>query len=174
MADRVSEFREELVGLLPRLRKFARALAGSRDGAEDLLQSAIERALTRSTAYDETRRLDSWMFKIMQNLWIDSRRAIAQAPIQDMETPDVQGEDGREIVESREELRLVREAFAQLPDEQRAVMALVVLDGASYAEAAAALDIPIGTVMSRLARARASVATRVRGPALLAPLRKHN
>lgn len=174
MADRVSEFREELVGLLPRLRKFARALAGSRDGAEDLLQSAIERALTRSAAYDETRRLDSWMYKLMQNLWIDSRRANAQAPIQDIESPDVRGEDGRETVESREELRLVREAFAKLPEEQRAVMALVVLDGASYAEAADTLGVPIGTVMSRLARARSSVAARVRGPASLAPLRKHN
>lgn len=165
------------MGLLPRLRKFARALAGSRDGAEDLLQSAIERALTRIDAYDETRRLESWMFKIMQNLWIDSRRAIASAPVQDVESPDTQGEDGREVVESREELRLVREAFSQLPDEQRAVMALVVLDGASYAEAAEALDIPIGTVMSRLARARANVAARVRGPATLTPLtplRKHN
>ncbi len=174
MADRGTEFRRDLVGLLPRLRKFARALAGSRDGAEDLLQSAIERALTRSGGYDETRRLDSWMFKIMQNLWIDSRRAIAQAPVQDVEPPDAQGEDGRDLMESREELRLVREAFAQLPEEQRAVMALVVLDGASYAEAAEALGIPIGTVMSRLARARASVAAQVRGPATLAPLRKHN
>jgi RNA polymerase sigma-70 factor (ECF subfamily) len=174
MVDRGTEFRRELVGLLPRLRKFARALAGSRDGAEDLLQSAIERALVRRAGYDETRRLDSWMFKIMQNVWIDSRRALAQAPIYGEELLDVQGDDGREIVESREELRLVREAFAKLPEEQRAVMALVVIDGASYAEAAEALDIPIGTVMSRLARARASVSALVRGPASLTPLRKHN
>lgn len=167
------EFRQELVALLPRLRRFARALAGGRDAAEDLLQAAVERALVRSESFDVGRRLDSWMFKLMQNLWFDMRRSSAFEPLYTSESQETRGEDGRDVVESREDLRLAREAFDALPVEQRSVMSLVVLDGMSYADAAEALDVPIGTIMSRLARARASVAAHVRGP-VVAPVRRRN
>lgn len=170
MKPQSAEFRRDLVALLPRLRRFARALAGGSDTAEDLLQSAIERALNRSDSYDTRRRLDSWMFKLMQNLWFDMKRA-ARPAAPDSEDVDMLGEDGRQTVESRDDLRRAREAFDALPEEQRAVMALVVLDGYSYAEAAGVLDVPIGTIMSRLARARASVAAYVKGPVAAAPLR---
>lgn len=165
-----AEFRQELVALLPRLRRFARALAGGSDAAEDLLQSAVERALTRNNSYDTRRRLDSWMYKLMQNLWFDMKRS-ANSRLLEHDDSDTLGQDGREIVESRDDLRRAREAFTALPEEQRAVMTLVVLDGISYAEAAGVLDVPIGTIMSRLARARASVAAYVRGPVAVAPVR---
>lgn len=164
-------FREELVALLPRLRRFATALAGNREAAEDLLQSAVERALRKRGSYDEGKRLDSWMFKIMQNLWFDMRRSASAATFVSGEGMDFAGEDGREIVETREELRLAREAFAALPEDQRAVVALVVLEGFSYAGAAEALDVPIGTVMSRLSRARANMATRAKGIQTIARVR---
>lgn len=173
MRTQGTEFRQELVALLPRLRRFARALTGGRDAAEDLLQSAVERALVRCESFDADRRLDSWMFKLMQNLWFDMRRSNALDPVCSDENLDALGEDGREIVETREDLRLAQEAFMALPVEQRAVMSLVVLDGMSYADAAGALDVPIGTIMSRLARARASVSAHVRGP-VVTPIRRHN
>lgn len=167
-------FRGELVRLLPRLRRFALALASNKDAGEDLLQAAVERALRKWEGFEPGRRLDSWMFKIMQNLWFDMRRSAAIGPIYTDEPLDMVGEDGRDVVESRQELALVRSGFAALPEEQRAVMALVVLEGFSYAEASDALDVPIGTVMSRLSRARAALAAKVRGANGIAEVRKEN
>ena len=167
-------FRKELVSLLPRLRRFALALACDADLAEDLLQAAIERALRKWEMFEPGRRLESWMFKIMQNLWFDMRRSAKKGPIYTDLTLDMAGDDGRVVVESREELRLAREAFSELPEDQRAVMALVVLEGFSYAEASSALDVPIGTIMSRLARARSAIARRVQSPASISPVEKYN
>lgn len=167
-------FREELVSLLPRLRRFAGALTGGRDAAEDLLQSAVERALSKREQFDGGKRLDSWMFKIMQNLWFDMRRAARPGRLISHEGLDFVGDDGRDIVESRDELRVAQKAFAALPEDQRAVVALVVLEGFSYAKAAEALDVPIGTVMSRLSRARASLATSAGGERNLMPVRKES
>lgn len=172
MTDDNLAFRQELVSLLPRLRRFALALAGGRDAAEDLLQSAVERALRKWDMFEKGKRLESWMFKIMQNLWFDMKRSAAASPVFVGEALDVVGEDGRDVVESRDELRAARAAFAALPEDQRAVAALVVLEGFSYAAAAEALEVPIGTVMSRLSRARASLAASARGNKALAPVRK--
>lgn len=133
------------------------ALAGRRDLAEDLLHSAVERALRNWGTFQTGRRLDSWMFKIMQNHWIDTRRAEAGAVMQSVDELDIPGEDGREITEARDDIRAAREAFAALPEEQRAVIALVVIEDLSYAEAADALNVPIGTIMSRLSRARSAM-----------------
>jgi RNA polymerase sigma-70 factor, ECF subfamily len=163
-------FRTELVSLLPRLRRFALALAGSRDAAEDLLQAAVERALRKWSSYDKGRSLASWMFKLMQNIWFDMRRSAAAGPTYMEEVPDGIGEDGRELAEARDDLEAVREAFAALPEDQRTVLALVVLDGLTYAQAAMTLGVPIGTVMSRLSRARAGLASLARGKTALAPI----
>jgi RNA polymerase sigma-70 factor (ECF subfamily) len=166
------ELREQLVALLPRLRRFAIALAGQREAGEDLLQAGVERALARADAFEEGRRLDSWMFKIMHNLWIDSRRRSGREVQVDPSALDAMGEDGRVTVEARDDLRAVREAFAALPLEQRAVMALIVLEGYSYAEAAEALDTPIGTIMSRLSRARATLTGSLQRTGIVTPFRK--
>ncbi len=149
------------------------ALAGRRDLAEDLLHSAVERALRNWGTFQTGRRLDSWMFKIMQNHWIDTRRAEASAVMQSVDDLEIAGEDGREITEARDDIRAARSAFAALPEEQRAVIALVVLEDLSYAEAADALNVPIGTIMSRLSRARASMSALMRRAAF-AKIRKES
>ena len=154
------QVRLELVSLLPRLRRFGFALTGSMDDGDDLVQSALERALTRLDTFEPGTRLDSWMYRIMQNMWVDlkrsaqSRREISAEPA-DIE-PLVVGDARREL-EGRLFLAAVRRAVADLPAEQRSVLAVVCVEGLSYREAAAVLDIPIGTVMSRLSRARLTV-----------------
>ena len=152
--------RDQLVALLPRLRRFCMALTRSAEAGDDLTQATIERALSRIDQWNAGTRLDSWMFRIAQNINIDQARALKTRGVSvDVDAlADVSGEDGREIVEARDALSRAQAAMARLPDDQRALMALVVIDGQSYKEAAATLDIPIGTVMSRIARARASIA----------------
>ena len=154
------QVRLELVSLLPRLRRFGFALTGSMDDGDDLVQSACERALTRLDQFEPGTRLDSWMYRIMQNMWTDhkraprSRREISAQPV-DIE-PLLVG-DARREAEGRMFLAEVRRAVADLPPEQQAVVAVVCVEGLSYREAAQVLDIPIGTVMSRLSRARLTV-----------------
>jgi RNA polymerase sigma-70 factor (ECF subfamily) len=112
--------------------------------------------------------MDSWMFRIMQTTWIDKTRAHARrrrrlGPIDD--GLDVVGEDGSRTFAARVELGSVRKAMLRLADDERAVLALVSIDGMTYREAAEALGIPIGTVMSRVARARANLLEILSGPA---------
>jgi RNA polymerase sigma-70 factor (ECF subfamily) len=167
MVEDMTGFRDELVSLLPRLRRFALATTNSRHEAEDLLQTAIERALRHESSWQQGTRLDSWLFKIMQNLWLDELRAHRRKtePLDDI--ADLAGEDGRESMTHQLQFAEARAALQALPDEQRAVIALVVLDGMSYQRTANALNIPIGTVMSRLARARVALAARLSSEAKL-------
>ncbi len=157
--------RDQLIALLPRLRRFCLALTRSVEAGDDLTQSTIERALSRIDQWDTTSRLDSWMYRIAQNINIDAARSLARrGQHMDMEAlQSVAGEDGRQIVESRSALARVQTAMAGLPADQRALMALVVLDGKSYREAADILDIPMGTVMSRMSRARQAMAASLNG-----------
>ena len=146
---------DQLIALIPRLRRFARALTPSQEEAEDLVQDALERALSRLDQWQKGTRLDSWMYRIIQTV----RRSQARSPDKRRrgEMPpeeQIAGVDGVREAESRLLLRDVRRAFEKLPDDQRAVLILVCVDGLAYREAAEVLDIPIGTVMSRLARAR--------------------
>lgn len=155
--------RQELLGHLPALRRFAFSLAGSRADAEDLVQASIERALRAQEHWREGSRLDSWLFKIAQNLWRDQKRAARRRTVELDEALELQGEDGREVVAQRAKLRAVERAFAELPEEQRAVLVAVVLQGCSYEQAAERLGVPKGTVMSRLARARQALSSRTAG-----------
>ncbi|MEQ8964752.1 MAG: RNA polymerase sigma factor [Azospirillaceae bacterium] len=156
--------RDEMIALLPRLRRFARGLAGSAADADDLVQATCERALGALDGFDPATRLDSWMFRIMQNQWIDAGRARARRPSVPV---DAAGELADATAEraagARLELDAVRRLVDGLPDDQRAVLCLVAIDGRSYREAAAILDIPVGTVMSRLARARGRLADALTG-----------
>lgn len=150
------DIRQQLIALLPRLRRFALGLTGSRDDADDLVQAACERALNRLHQWQPDTRLDSWMFRIVQTLWIDQwrgRKARGEHVELDEAGPLV-GTNGRHTSEVRNTLEVVCRAMEQLPDEQRLVLALVAVDGLSYEEAATVLEVPVGTVMSRLARAR--------------------
>lgn len=156
--------REELVNLLPRLRRFARSLVGNSDDADDLLQTACERAIKNIHQWQRGTRLDSWMYRIVQSAWIDSLRARrtrdAYAESVAMATPEIAGES---IVVERLTLAAVQHALQRLPPEQRAILLLVCVEQLSYVEAAAVLEIPIGTVMSRLARGRLALRSLVEG-----------
>jgi RNA polymerase sigma-70 factor (ECF subfamily) len=155
-----------MVELLPRLRRFAVALTGDLDQADDLVQETCARALSRIGQYQEGTRLDSWMYRIAQNLWLDRARARKvrgeQVAVDVAEA--LPGTDGRDVMESRLTLDAVNAAMAHLPDEQRVLIALVCVDGLSYKEAADITQTPIGTVMSRLARARRELHVRLEGP----------
>jgi RNA polymerase sigma-70 factor (ECF subfamily) len=140
-------------------------LTGSTDAAEDLAQTTVLRALERLGQWEAGTRLDSWMYKIARNAHIDSVRSarVRGVAVEIDEVSDVLGDDGRLITEGRSELAAAGAALQRLPEEQRALLTLVVLDGKSYKEAADIMDIPIGTVMSRIARARAAIAAQVAG-----------
>jgi RNA polymerase sigma-70 factor (ECF subfamily) len=152
--------RTEMIRLLPRLRAFARSLTRAADQADDLVQQTCERALRNLDGYQPGTRLDSWMFRIMRNLWIDGHRARRpEDPIDEIEaTSPIAGVDGRTVVEASLELSAVRRAMDRLPEEQRSVLMLVCVEGMRYREVAEALSIPEGTVMSRLSRARVALA----------------
>lgn len=149
-------FERELLILLPRLRRFARALARDAADADDLCQAALERALKARVQWQEGTRLDAWMYRIMRNCWIDEMRARtrrAQTFVSEEAGATVSGA-AHEDIERRAELRDVDRAMAQLPAEQREVIALVLVEGFAYREAAEMLDIPMGTLTSRLTRGR--------------------
>lgn len=120
------------------------------------MQAACERALARLDQWQEGTRLDSWMFRIIQTIRIDRLRAQKvrghQSDLDDAR--HIAGDDGRRTVESRLTLDKVRRAMADLPEDQRIVLTMVSIDGRSYKETAETLGLPMGTVTSRLARAR--------------------
>jgi RNA polymerase sigma-70 factor, ECF subfamily len=159
------DLREQLGQFTPRLRRFARMLTRSQVDADDLVQSTLERALVCLSQWERGTRLDSWLYRIAQNLWIDQRRSAQVRGTHEGTDAAMQliGEDGRELNERQLMIRDAMRAFAALPEDQQVVLALVSIEGLSYGEAAKVLDIPIGTVMSRLARARRAVAAYVLG-----------
>lgn len=152
--------REEIVALLPRLRRLARALARPPGDPDDLVQLTVERALARSGQWSPGTRLDSWMFRIMKNAWIDEHRAHRRRGLVVVANDDdgTQGAfDGASAMQARLEAGEVEQAMARLPDEQRLAVALVLVEGLSYKEAAEVLQIPQGTLTSRLVRGRAAL-----------------
>ncbi len=145
--------RAEIAALLPRLRRFARAVARQREDADDLVQVAVERALKHLDQWQDGTRLDSWLFRIMKNAWIDEVRARARRD--EVLVPEEAGEHvGHSETASRDIRLSIATAMARLPEDQRLAVGLVLVEGLPYKEAAAVLDIPIGTLTSRLARGR--------------------
>jgi RNA polymerase sigma-70 factor (ECF subfamily) len=154
-----------LASVLPRLRRFAIALTGSLTEAEDLVQQACERALARAGQLREATRLDAWMYGIMRHLWQDEMRARRVRRHEQIDAAeDIPGPDGRATAENRLELARVRACLLRMSAEHRTVLTLVCVDGLSYREAAAVLDIPTGTVMSRLSRARRELHEQLAAP----------
>ncbi len=144
---------ERLLVWLPRLRRYARALAGQRDDADDLVQDTLERAWARLHLWRGVADMRAWLFGIMHNLHAEGARRprLHTVTIDDDATPEqpvapAQGE--------RLAVRDLQAALDALPVEQKEVLLLIGLEDMSYADAAATLGIPIGTVMSRLARGR--------------------
>ncbi len=157
-----AELRAALVSLLPRLRRFAIALTGSRTDMDDLVQATCERALARAAQLREEDHLDRWVCVIMRAVWIDemrSRRVRRHDPIE--AAFDAVGDDGVAQTEGRLALASVRRALLELPQEYRTALMLVCVEGMSYKDAAEFLEVPIGTVMSRLARGRLALHTKL-------------
>lgn len=164
-ADRGAEppgedFERDLVALLPRLHRFALALSRARDRAEDLVQATCERALRKRDTYTPGTRFEAWIFMLMRNTYIDQlRRSGSDRQTVDLDDAfDVAGEDGRHKTETRLAMAETARRIMELPQEQREVVVLVCAEDLSYRQAADVLGVPIGTVMSRLARARARLA----------------
>ena len=157
MGDR---FADDLIALLPNLKRFAMSLCRSSDMADDLVQVTVERAFAARDRYDPATRLEPWLFRILRNARIDMARRTRTrgAEIDIADAPDAAPVDGERSVESRLMLSAVQAAMADLADDHRMVMHLVCVEELSYAETAAVLGIPTGTVMSRLARARVALA----------------
>jgi len=163
------DMRHDLIALLPRLRRFAGGLAGAADQADDLVQASVEKALRNLDGFTTGTRMDAWMFRIIRNTWIDTVRARRETVDYDTEAADtIIGSDGRTTTEARLHLAEVRRAMASLPEDQRAVLMLVCVEGLRYREVAAVLDIPEGTVMSRLSRARLALAEKLKDKPLRA------
>ncbi len=147
--------REGLIPLLPRLRRLARALAGQIADADDLVQIVLERALNRAAQWRPDAPLDKWVFAIARNAWRDEMRARGRS--QNLFVPEEAGvtaADGSSAPAQKLELAA---AVAALPPDHREVVALVLIEGLSYNEAADLLQVPVGTITSRLARARTTL-----------------
>lgn len=144
---------DDLAAHLPRLRRYARALTGDRHLADDLVQDTLERALARSSLWRQGSKLDAWLLTIMHNLFVNQIRTRARQATDALDALPVEPAQ-RAMQTDGLELRDLNAALQALPVEQRAVLLLVTLDERSYEETARILDIPIGTVMSRLSRAR--------------------
>lgn len=155
-----SRFQIDLVALVPRLRRFAYALSGSTDAGDDLVQAACERALKNAAQFQPGTRLDSWMFRIVQNLWLDAKRRdkVRGTAVDPDEARLSDSGSGARLAEDRITLARVRDGMEELPAEQRLVLVLVAIEGRSYREVAEMTGVPVGTVMSRLSRARGRLA----------------
>lgn len=159
------DLRATLLGLLPELRRFARSLTGNRHDGDDLMQATVERVLERGLPAGVAPR--PWLFTICKNLFIDDRRARA-VRLKAAALPELADEpvvSGERVALGEIGLQEVERAMARLPDEQRLVLSLVAVLGMSYREAAEVLGTPTGTVMSRLARARAALVRHLEAPA---------
>lgn len=156
-------FETALIRILPRLRRFAHGLTRDAADADDLTQRAAERALKSRAQWQPGTNFDAWTYRILRNLWIDTARSRQRrdkviAPAEDAETIGAQGD----AEAAAERLFLIR-AMDRLPDEQREAVALVMIEGLSYAEAAQVLEVPAGTLTSRLVRGRQALAKMLAG-----------
>lgn len=151
--------RKEMIAVLPQLRRFAYGLTGSIPDGDDLVQATCERAIANLDKWEVGTRLDSWMFRIAQNLHRNAARDSASRArkLAELGAEIDHATDGRRVQEGRATLESVRRFVEQLPEDQRSIMLLVCVEGRSYKEVAAITGLPIGTVTSRLGRARAAL-----------------
>lgn len=160
--DTLDHMKLELVALLPRLRRFAKTLTHNAPDADDLVQDACLRAIARHTRWDPSQPLDRWMFRMLRNLWISDLRKrqvrTGKGLVAAEEAPELITLEGGESAVLHRDLSL---SISDLPSELGSVLLLVAAEGYSYRETAELLSIPIGTVMSRLYRARHMLAARL-------------
>lgn len=157
-----NEFRRELVGLLPKLRRFAMTLTRNASDADDLVQEACERAITRSHLWNGEGRLESWIYAMTRNLWVDEirKRKVRTGS----GTVDFSEQDDLRIEASADKAvyaKQLHKLIMTMPEGLSSVFLLVNVEGHSYRDAANILGIPIGTVMSRLSTARIRLAAMI-------------
>jgi RNA polymerase sigma-70 factor (ECF subfamily) len=158
-------FQRELIDLLPRLRRFARSLSRDLADADDLVQTALERALRRRRTFSPGTRLDSWMFAILRNAWIDEARARSRRARIAGSTEEAEAVADARVPDFDQRLAAtaMERALAALPEDQRTAIFLVLVEGLSYAEAAKVVGAPVGTLTSRLVRGRTALAAQLEG-----------
>ena len=170
-AARISAEGLDLELHLASLRRYARSLLGTRADADDLVQDCLERAISKADRFQPGTNLRAWLFRIMHNLYIDKVRSqesrIERCAIEDVERVLSYPADQHITVE----VRNVLEAVDELPPDQRSVLMMVALEGMKYVEVAEILGVPLGTVMSRLTRAREAVRAKL-GEGRKEPLRR--
>jgi len=149
-----------LIALIPRLRRYARALAGERAAADDLVQDTLERAWSKLHLFRRGTDLRAWLFTVMHNVYVNQVRAARPTDALEDDMPELaqRASQGDALL-----VRDLERAISALPEAQREVLLLVALEDLSYEETARVLGIPIGTVMSRLARAREKLRTLMQG-----------
>lgn len=153
--------KKEVLAVMPDLRRFAISVAGNVADGDDLLQSTVERVLSKGVPFDAD--MKKWVFRVCKNLWIDQYRA---AQTRNRAVADIRMEyneslDGEQTAHSKMILKNALNLISSLPEDQRMVMTLIAIDGYSYKDAADILDTPIGTIMSRLSRARKSLSAQM-------------
>lgn len=161
MDGRSAEFAQHI----PRLRRYARALTGDRSRADDLVQDTLERALVKFHLWRQGTDLRAWLFTIMHNVYVNQVRANASAAVVSTVDDEATQFGIRATQADRLEVLDLETALARLPQEQREVLLLVGLEQMTYEESAGVLNVPIGTVMSRLSRGREKLRTLLKGEA---------
>lgn len=161
--------RDRLIACIPRLRRYARALLGDRSGADDLVQDTMERGWKKLSSWQRGSDMRAWLFGIMHNLHVDQVRK-PSLPTEELDehTPVPAAHNS---VSDGLEMRDLESALRGLPAEQREVLLLVALEEMSYEEVAATLGLPLGTVMSRLSRARQKLRAQMEGRAVVSLLK---
>lgn len=159
---------QRLIDLIPRLRRYARALVGDKASADDLVQDTLERAWAKLHLYRRGTDLRAWLFTVMHNVHVNKLRSARSTDPLEEEMPELaqRAAQGDALL-----MRDLERAVARLPAEQRAVLLLVTLEEMSYEQVARTLGIPIGTVMSRLSRAREKLRAMMLGQSAAAKLK---
>lgn len=155
MTEPAALLEARITELLPRLRRFARALTRNPHDADDVLQCALERAITHFGQWQTNTRLDSWLYTIVKNTWIDELRSRNRSQVLARDADHVELKVDREADQST--TLSIEQAIERLPAEQRLAVMLVLVGGLSYKEAAQIMNVPIGTLTSRLARGRTAL-----------------
>lgn len=155
MSTQHQYFQQQLLQTLPAIRRYCLSLTGHPSNADDLLQATVERALSRWQQYQPDTHFDRWLYRLCRNLWIDSmRREKSTDTLTDEHEQLLSGYDTAARHEASATLQRVQERMQQLNESLRTVLYLVAVEGRSYQEAADIMDVPVGTIMSRLSRAR--------------------
>ncbi len=160
MSNRIDNFNQALLALMPRLKRYSKVLAITPESSDDLLQATLERALKKQQQWQQDTHLDRWLFTIMSSIWKNEIRSrVVRQGNGLSEDVDLLWDSSNE--NKRDRTFLYEQVFKEvmtLPENQREAIVLVYVEGIKYQEAADVLDIPLGTLMSRLARARVALA----------------